>query len=74
MDTIKTKTKIKFEDIKAGDLIEAVSTMYGVKYTQLGIAFEKVKTTQGDYVWQTSQGGNITVEDDKDDIFRVVVK
>jgi hypothetical protein len=65
------KTKIKFEDIKDGDLIEAVNTMHGVKYTQLGIAFEKVQTPQGDYEWRTSQGGSVTVEDDEDEIYRI---
>lgn len=67
------KTKIAFGDIKAGDLIEASFTAHGVRISSTGTAFEAVKTTQGDLMWQTSQGGLITVEDDGDDIFRVEV-
>jgi hypothetical protein len=67
------KTKIAFEDIKAGDLIEAVAVINGIKYTGTGIAFEKTKTKQGDAEWQTSEGGTITIEDDEDAIYRIDV-
>ena len=68
-----SKEQIPFEEIKAGDFIEAVSVAHGVRYVQSGIAFEKFRTPQGDSEWRTSQGGTITVEDDEDVIFRVVV-
>jgi len=67
------KTKIEFKDIKAGDLIEAVAVINGIKYTGTGVAFEKSKTKQGDSEWQTSEGGTITIEDDEDTIYRVDV-
>lgn len=67
------KTKIAFEDIKAGDLLEVVAVINGIKYTGTGIAFEKSKTKQGDSEWQTSEGGTLTIEDDEDAIYRIDV-
>ena len=37
------KTKIKYEDIKAGDLIQTVESAFGVKWELTGIAYEKIE-------------------------------
>lgn len=66
--------EIQFSEIKAGDLITAVSVHHGVRYSQTGVAFEMFKTPQGDGEWRTSQGGTITVEDDEDTIYRMRVQ
>lgn len=66
------KTKIEFKDIKAGDMLEIVSTEYGVKAVITGIAFEKVGT-KGNEDWQTSQGGLIAAGFSDEDIFRIDV-
>lgn len=51
------KTKIEFEDIAAGDLIQTADKVHGVKWELTGIAFELVDLGQGDLEWRTSQGG-----------------
>lgn len=51
------KTKIKFADIKAGDLIEVVDSIHGVKTVDTGVAFEKQEIEHGFTDWLTSQGG-----------------
>lgn len=53
------KTKIAFEDIKAGDLLEVVEEMHGVKTVETAIAFEKQEINHGFSDWLTSQGGLI---------------
>lgn len=57
------KTKIEFADIKAGDLIETVDIVHGVKWVLSGIVFEKFGLG-GEQEWRTSQGGNIVDESD----------
>lgn len=66
------KTKIEFKDIKAGDMLEIVSTEYGVKAVMTGIAFEKVGT-KGNEDWQTAQGGLIAAGFSDEDIYRIDV-
>lgn len=51
------KTKIKFEDIKAGDLLEIVDNIHGIKIVEAGVAFEKQTIMSGFTDWLTSQGG-----------------
>ncbi len=72
------KTKIKYEDIKAGDLIEAVFVDFGVKNVLTGVAFEQdVLTTGGSPVqqtwWKTSEGGMIVTKEEKAEIYRIDV-
>lgn len=69
------KTKIAFEDIKAGDLLEAISTNHGIKTVLTGVAFEKFGRSR-DEEWRTSQGGTIVAAwdlYDGDEIYRVDV-
>lgn len=67
------KTKIAFEDIKSGDLLEVVHKASGVHEVLTGIAFESEKDHQGETVWMTSEGGAIALEWDRDTIYRVDV-
>lgn len=67
------KTKINFEDIQAGDLIEVVGSYQGVKSVQTGIAFESDKV-DGETIWMTAQGGAVAMEWDRDDIYRIDVR
>lgn len=68
------KTKITFEEIKAGDMILTEYTAHGVKSTAMGIAFEQYKTRSGFTEWRTAQGGTITDDMvDEDAIYRVEI-
>lgn len=67
------KTKIGFEDIKAGDFLEVVGKFAGVKSVNTGVAFEQDVTEDEEKVWQTSEGGNIVMQWDKDTIYRIDV-
>lgn len=71
------KTKIKFEDIKAGDLIEATFVDFGVKNVLTGIAFELDQMSMGHGIvqtwWKTSDGGMIITKEESADIFRIDV-
>lgn len=67
------KTKIRYEDIKAGDLIEVVDKEHGVKMVYTGIVFEKVHVFGFDE-WRTSQGGVVITSAEEDvSILRVDV-
>ncbi len=59
------KTKIAFEDIKAGDLLEVVVVDSGVKTVLTGIAFNKQdwmpKSQPSRVWWETSEGGMVAV-------------
>lgn len=62
------KTKINFEDIKAGDLIEVVNKSDGVKRVETGIAFTKQEDYMSGYAaWLTSEMGLLTLEGDIND-------
>ena len=68
------KTRIDFEEIQPGELIEVVHVADGVKTVETGIAFEY----DGDYVsgygsWFTSEAGLLVLEDDANKIYRVDV-
>lgn len=65
------KTKIKFEDIQAGDLLEVVGNLSGVKSVVTGIAFESDTAPDGEIIWMTSEGGAIVFQWDRDAIYRV---
>ena len=71
------KTKIKFEDIKAGDLLEVVLKEFGVKSVLTGIAYEKETMETGvsrDTIWwSTSEGGMIVNTDEESAIYRIDV-
>jgi len=71
------KTKIKFEDIKAGDLLEVVVKEFGVKSVMTGIAFhlEVMETgvSRETVWWSTSEGGMIVNTDEDSEIWRVDV-
>jgi hypothetical protein len=64
------KTKIEFKDIQAGDLVEAVDKVYGVKLAASGVAFEKFGLDGGEE-WRTSQGGIIVADWDAAEIWRI---
>lgn len=69
------KTKIGFDEIKAGDLIEVVGKADGVKYVTTGIAFE----FEDDYIsgygaWFTSEVGLLAVDGDTDEFYRIDVR
>lgn len=65
------KTKIEFKDIKAGDLIQTVDKVHGVKWELTGIAFELVDLGQGDLEWRTSQGGALVDNTAEEAIWRI---
>ncbi len=69
------KTKIAFEDIKAGDLLEVVNKQYGVRSVFTGIAFELDEDfpAPGSSMWKTSEGGFLVVTEDADVIYRIDV-
>lgn len=71
------KTKITFEDIKAGDLLEVVIKIDGVKSVITGIAFEQTGLQIGEHDvqvwWDTSEGGMIVNKHEESDIYRVDV-
>jgi hypothetical protein len=69
------KTKIAFEDIKAGDLIEVNKTEYGVKNQHTGIAFELERdfAAPGTDAWKTSEDGIISVSNNGETIYRIDV-
>ena len=69
------KTKIKFEDIKAGDLIEVVKTEYGVKNSHTGVVFECEKDfgAPGMDAWKTVQDGILAVSNNGETIYRIDV-
>lgn len=71
------KTKIAFEDIKAGDLLEVVIKVDGVKSVITGIAFEQTGLQIGEHDvqvwWDTSEGGMIVNKHEESDIYRVDV-
>jgi len=69
------KTKIAFEDIRAGDLIECVRRLDGVKSVHTGIAFEYDEGFMAPSMsaWKTSEGGLLIVSDDSDAIYRIDV-
>ena len=70
------RTKIKFEDIRAGDLLEVVSKQYGVKSVFTGIAFELDEDypAPGSHMWKTAEGGFLVITEDDDTIYRVDVR
>lgn len=70
------KTKIKYEDIKAGDLIEVVANEFGVKSVYTGIAFEKVVIHGGEATsWDSSEGGTIVGSwEEGETIYRIDVR
>ncbi len=69
------KTKIEFNEIQPGDLIEVVDESDGVKTVETGTAHE----FDGDYIsgygsWHTEEGGLLVIEDARQEIYRVDVK
>lgn len=68
------KTKITFEDIKAGDLIQTLDNVHGVKWELTGIAYELADLGQGDAEWRTSQGGALVDNVSEDAIYRIDVR
>lgn len=64
------KTRIEFKDIKAGDLVEAVDKVYGVKLAATGVAFERFEVDGGEE-WRTTQGGIIVADSDAAEIWRI---
>lgn len=67
------KTKIKYEDIKAGDLLQTVESAHGVKWELTGIAYEKIEHGE-DSTWQTSQGGDLVGSLEDVAIYRLQVQ
>lgn len=71
------KTKLKFEDIKAGDLLEVVLVDNGVKSVLTGTAFKLEILWDGDerthVYWATSEGGMIVNDEEGADIWRIDV-
>lgn len=71
------KTKIAFEDIKAGDLLEVVVLDAGVKSVLTGVAFKLEILWDGDerthVYWATSEGGMIVNDEEGAVIHRVEV-
>lgn len=71
------RTKIKFEDIKAGDLLEVVVVEFGVKSVMTGIAFKREVMETGvsreSIWWATSEGGMIVNTDEESTIYRIDV-
>lgn len=73
------KTKIKFEDIAAGDLLEVVVVDSGVKTVLTGIAFAErdwmPKSQPRRQWWETSEGGMIAVAGEEGGtIYRIDVR
>lgn len=73
------KTKIAFEDIQAGDLLEVTIVDCGVKYVLTGIAYEFEVLEAGSFdpvsMWNTSDGGMIVAdEEDGAVIYRIDVR
>lgn len=71
------KTRIAFEDIKAGDLLEVVVKEFGVKSVMTGIAFKLERMDSGvsreTIWWATSEGGMIVNTDEDSAIYRIEV-
>lgn len=71
------KTKIAFDDIKAGDLLEVVVVDNGVKSVITGIAFKLEILWDGDerthVYWATSEGGMVVNSEEGADIYRIDV-
>jgi hypothetical protein len=69
------KTRIAFEDIKAGDLIHVVKKEYGVKNEHTGVAFELERDFAAPnlHAWKTSEDGILAVNDNGEAIYRVDV-
>lgn len=72
------KTKIAFEDIKAGDLLEVVLVDGGVKAVLTGIAFQKEEVNAGwqdaHVFWSTSEGSMVVAKHEEGaTIYRVDV-
>lgn len=71
------RTKIKFEDIKAGDLLEVVLVDNGVKSVLTGTAFKLEILWDGDerthVYWATSEGGMVVNDEEGADIWRIDV-
>lgn len=71
------KTKIAYEDIKAGDLIEVSFVDFGVKNVLTGIAFEQDTMSMGHGLtqtwWKSSEGGMIVTKEENADIYRIDV-
>jgi TusA-related sulfurtransferase len=63
------KTRIAFEDIKAGDLIEVVIVDGGAKSVVTGIAFKKEEINRewqdAHVFWSTSEGSMVAVKDEQ---------
>lgn len=61
------KTKIAFEDIRAGDLLEVTIVDCGVKSVVTGIAFEMeiVGSFEANHLWLTSEGGMIVAKSEE---------
>lgn len=72
------KTKIAFEDIRAGDLLEVVVKDFGVKSVLTGIAFKLERMDTGvsreSIWWATSEGGMIVNTDEDAAIYRIDVR
>jgi hypothetical protein len=70
------KTKIAFDEIQAGDLLESVGKHDGVKVVVTGIAFVFEKNFLGPEMdaWKTSENGLLVVSGDEDTIYRIDVK
>jgi hypothetical protein len=73
------KTKIAFEDIRAGDLLEVVVVDSGVKTVLTGIAFHEQdwmpKSQPRRHWWETSEGGMIAVAGEEGGvIYRIDVR
>ena len=62
------RTKIAYEDIKAGDLLEVVVVDNGLKTVLTGIAFEErdymPKSAPHRKWWETSDGGMLAVDEE----------
>lgn len=71
------KTRIAFEDIKAGDLLEVIVKEFGVKSVMTGIAFKLETMDSGKsrptIWWATSEGGMIVNTDEESAIYRIDV-
>lgn len=71
------KTKIAFEDIKAGDLLEIVTSDCGVKIVATGIAFAQDVFDAGrgepEVHWITSERGLVVAKSEGAAIYRIDV-
>jgi TusA-related sulfurtransferase len=77
-----TKTRIAFEDVKAGDLLEVVVVNSGVKSVITAIAFQREELVTGrdwkgneerQVLWNTSEGGMIVANGEEAVIYRIDV-